>query len=112
MDDERRVRRGAAEDRGAVAARIPGVDDLGPKGPGLARDREEEGRGGLRAGGHLGRVDAGGAGRAREGRAAAREQADGVAARGEAGQEERGLALPPAHSGAEIQREQPHGGRG
>jgi hypothetical protein len=35
-----------------------------------------------------------------------------VAARGEAGQEERGLALPPAHSGAEIQREQPHGGRG
>ena len=32
-----------------------------------------------------------------------------MAARGEAREEERGLALPSAHSGAEVQREQPHG---
>ncbi len=112
---------------GRRAARSPPRGRRPPR-HGRARRRRRRSRGGRSA--PRGRPRGGGRGRPRsreeprpcrgrsarasrrKGAPAAREQADGVAARSEAGQEERGLALSPAHPGAEIQREQPHGGRG
>ncbi len=112
VDDERYGGGGAGEYRGSVAAGVAGVDDPGAERPRLARDRDEHAGGGLGAGRDLGRLDSGRAGGRRERPAAAREEPQDVPARGEAREEKRGLALPPAHPGAEVQREQPHGGTG